>query len=51
MGETLKLTENESIEIVGSGADGLEVQATYGPGGSAPPKHFQIGRASCRERV
>jgi mannose-6-phosphate isomerase-like protein (cupin superfamily) len=40
MGETLKLTESESIEIVGSGPDGLEVQATYGPGGSAPPKHF-----------
>jgi mannose-6-phosphate isomerase-like protein (cupin superfamily) len=40
MGETLKLTESESVEIVGSGAEGLEVEATYGPGGSAPPKHL-----------
>ena len=40
MGETLKLTDSESVEIVGSGAQGLEVEATYGPGGSAPPKHL-----------
>jgi mannose-6-phosphate isomerase-like protein (cupin superfamily) len=40
VGETLKLTESESVEIVASDPDGLEVEATYGPGGSAPPKHF-----------
>jgi mannose-6-phosphate isomerase-like protein (cupin superfamily) len=40
VGEKLKLTASESVEIVGSGPDGLEVEATYGPGGSAPPKHF-----------
>jgi mannose-6-phosphate isomerase-like protein (cupin superfamily) len=40
VGETLKLTESESIEIVGSGPQGLEVEASYGPGGSAPPKHL-----------
>jgi mannose-6-phosphate isomerase-like protein (cupin superfamily) len=40
MTETLKLTENESLEIVGSGPAGFEVEATYAAGGSAPPKHF-----------
>jgi mannose-6-phosphate isomerase-like protein (cupin superfamily) len=40
MGERLKLTESESVEIVSSGADGLEVEATYGAGGSAPPNHL-----------
>ena len=40
MAETLKLTESESIEIVGSGPEGLEVEATYDPDGSAPPKHL-----------
>ena len=40
MGETLKLTDSESVEIVGSGAQSLEVEATYGPSGTAPPKHL-----------
>ncbi len=59
MGETLKLTESESIEIVGSGPQGLEVEATYGPGGSPPPKHshpaqderFRVLEGAIRARV
>ena len=59
MGETLKLTESESLEIVGSGPDGLEVVATYGPGGKAPPKHshpaqdesFRVLEGALRARV
>ena len=37
---TLKLTPNESLEIRSSSAEALEVEATYGPEGSPPPKHF-----------
>jgi quercetin dioxygenase-like cupin family protein len=37
---TLKLTPNESLEIRSSNAEALEVEATYGPEGSPPPKHF-----------
>jgi quercetin dioxygenase-like cupin family protein len=37
---TLKLTPSESLEIRSSSAEALEVEATYGPGGSPPPKHF-----------
>ena len=37
---TLKLTPNELLEIRRSSAEALEVEATYGPGGSPPPKHF-----------
>lgn len=59
MGETLKLTESESIEIVGSGPQGLEVEATYGPGGSPPPKHshpaqderFRVLEGSIQTRI
>jgi len=36
----LKLTPNESLEIRSSSAEALEVEATYGPEGSPPPKHF-----------
>ena len=36
----LKLTPSESLEIRSSSAEALEVEATYGPGGSPPPKHF-----------
>ena len=58
-GERLKLTESESIEIVGSGPDVLEVVATYGPGGKAPPKHshpaqderFRVLEGAIRARV
>ena len=59
MGEILKLTVSESLEIVGSGPDGLEVVATYGPGGKAPPKHshpaqdesFRVLEGALRARV
>lgn len=36
----LKLTPSESLEVRSSTPGALEVEATYGPGGSAPPKHF-----------
>ena len=40
MAETLKLTPHESVEIVESTPEALVVEVTYGPGGSAPPKHW-----------
>ena len=40
MGETLKLTPTESVEIRSSAAEALEVEATYGSGAKRPPKHF-----------
>lgn len=40
MGETLKLTPTESVEIRSSTAEALEVEATYGTGAKRPPKHF-----------
>ncbi len=40
MSETFDLTPTESVTIVRSAPEALEVEARYGPGGSAPPKHF-----------
>jgi mannose-6-phosphate isomerase-like protein (cupin superfamily) len=40
MSRTLKLTPTESVTIRGSTPDLLEVEASYGPSGSPPPKHF-----------
>jgi quercetin dioxygenase-like cupin family protein len=40
MTERLKLTPSESMTIRESTAEALEVEATYAPGGSPPPKHF-----------
>lgn len=40
MSETLKLTASESVRIVNSSAASLEVEATYGAGGEAPPAHL-----------
>ncbi len=40
MPDVLKLTPSESLEVRSSSPEALEVEATYGPGGSAPPKHF-----------
>jgi quercetin dioxygenase-like cupin family protein len=37
--EQLKLTPSESLEVRESSPEALEVLATYGPGGSPPPKH------------
>lgn len=40
MSEPLQLTESEAITVVESTPESLLVDATYGPGGSPPPKHF-----------
>jgi mannose-6-phosphate isomerase-like protein (cupin superfamily) len=57
--EQLTLTPSESVRVVSSGPDALEVEATYGPGGEAPPKHlhpaqderFEVLEGSLRVRV
>jgi mannose-6-phosphate isomerase-like protein (cupin superfamily) len=59
MSETLKLTASESVRIVNSSAAGLEVEATYGPGGEAPPahlhpdqdEHFEVLDGALRVRI
>jgi mannose-6-phosphate isomerase-like protein (cupin superfamily) len=38
--ETLKLTPSESVTVLSSTPQALEVEATYGPGGKPPPKHL-----------
>lgn len=45
MGETLKITPTESVEIVpvAEGEDAFLVEATYAPG-KPPPKHFHPGQ-------
>jgi quercetin dioxygenase-like cupin family protein len=40
MTETFHLTPSESVRVVRREADALEVEGTWGPGGSPPPKHF-----------
>jgi mannose-6-phosphate isomerase-like protein (cupin superfamily) len=58
-GDALKLTPSESVRVVRSGPEGLDVEATYGPGGEAPPKHmhpaqderFGVLEGSLRVRV
>jgi mannose-6-phosphate isomerase-like protein (cupin superfamily) len=58
MAETLKLTPNETLTIVGSTPEALEVEAVYGPGGRPPPRHshpaqdehFRIIEGSVRVR-
>jgi quercetin dioxygenase-like cupin family protein len=37
---TYKLTPNESVRVVEQTAEALEVEGTWGPNGSPPPKHF-----------
>jgi quercetin dioxygenase-like cupin family protein len=39
-GRTYALTPHESVRVTRDEPDGLEVEGTWGPGGSAPPKHF-----------
>ena len=39
MATQLKLTPSESLEVRQSSPDALEVLATYGAGGSPPPRH------------
>jgi quercetin dioxygenase-like cupin family protein len=43
VGELLKITPTESIEIVPTDEDAFLVDATYEPGGP-PPKHFHPGQ-------
>ncbi len=40
MPETLTVTPHESLTVRDSSPEALEVEALYGPGGSAPPKHL-----------
>ena len=42
---TLKLTPTESVTVRTAGPDALDVEAVYGPGGSAPPKHLHPAQA------
>ncbi len=59
LSETLSLTPSESVAIRSSGPELLEVEATYGPGGEAPPKHlhpsqdehFEVLEGELRVRV
>ena len=39
-GDVLKLTPSETVEIRSSAPEALEVEGSWGPEGSAPPKHF-----------
>ena len=40
MTDTFHLTPSESVRVVRHDPDALEVEGTWGPGGSAPPKQF-----------
>jgi mannose-6-phosphate isomerase-like protein (cupin superfamily) len=40
MGDVLKLGPHDSLEVVSSTAEALEVEASYRPLGSPPPAHF-----------
>ena len=40
MSRTLTLTPTESVTIHQSSPELLEVEASYGPSGQAPPKHL-----------
>lgn len=59
MSETLKLTASESVSVVDSTAGSLEVEATYGGGGKAPPghlhpaqdEHFEVLEGRLRVRI
>ncbi|HEY5977615.1 MAG TPA: cupin domain-containing protein [Solirubrobacterales bacterium] len=45
MGERLSLNPNDSIELVASSPEELEVEATYAPAGSPPPAHVHPAQA------
>jgi quercetin dioxygenase-like cupin family protein len=57
--ETLNLTPSESLTVIESAPEALEVEATYGPGGKPPPKHshpvqdehFRVIEGSLRFRL
>lgn len=40
MPEELKITPHESLTVRDHTPEALEVEAVWGPGGSAPPKHY-----------
>ena len=42
--DSLKLTPHESVAIRHEDPERLEVEATWGPEGSPPPKHFHPGQ-------
>jgi quercetin dioxygenase-like cupin family protein len=45
MPTTLNLTRSESVTVVNEAPGALEVEATYGPHGSPPPKHLHPSQA------
>lgn len=45
MAATYKLTPHETLTVVRSEPDVLEVEAEYGPGGSPPPPHLHPAQA------
>ena len=48
---TLKLTPTESVTVRGHSPEALDVEAEYGPHGSAPPKHMHPQQAEHFEVV
>jgi hypothetical protein len=40
MTDTFQLTPSESVRVVRDEPEAIEVEGTWGPGGSPPPKHF-----------
>jgi mannose-6-phosphate isomerase-like protein (cupin superfamily) len=40
MSETFHLTPSESVRVLSHSEDALEVEGSWGPGGSPPPAHF-----------
>lgn len=49
MDAPLKLTPTESVSVRSSTTEVLEVEGEWGPGGSAPPKHFHPAHAETFE--
>jgi quercetin dioxygenase-like cupin family protein len=45
MTDTYSLTPHESVTVRSHTPELLEIEATYEPGGSAPPKHLHPGQA------
>lgn len=40
MADTFHLTPSEFVRVLRDDPEAIEVEGTWGPGGSAPPKHF-----------
>jgi quercetin dioxygenase-like cupin family protein len=59
MGETLRLGQHDSLEILSSTPEAFEVEATYAVGGSPPPAHhhpsqderFEVLAGAMRARI